>query len=51
MKDADWVRRELTAAKKEVASWPDWKRWGAEIETKDTAQPAVAIETPSIDKK
>jgi len=38
MKDSDWLIRELRAAADEAAKLPEWKRWGAEIETKDTTR-------------
>jgi hypothetical protein len=39
MKESGWLERELSSAAEEVSKWPEWKRWGAEIETRDTAEP------------
>jgi len=39
MKDPNWLRRQLKTAQEEVARMPEWKLWGAEIETRDTTLP------------
>lgn len=43
MNEAQWLKDELSAAAKEAAQLPEWKRWGAEIETQDTATPSRRI--------
>ena len=49
MKKSDWLKRELSAAAEEVSKWPEWKRWGAEIETRDTAEPPQKVATKPRD--
>jgi len=44
MKETQWLIGELRAAANEAARLPEWKRWGAETETKDTARSNEVID-------
>ena len=46
-----WLIRELRAAADEAAKLPEWKRWGAEIETKDTSRSNEINLAPTTKKK
>jgi hypothetical protein len=49
--EAHWLIRELRAAAAEAAKLPEWKRWGAEIETKDTTRSNEVKLAPTVKEK
>jgi len=51
MKESHWLIRELRAAADEAAKLPEWKRWGAEIETKDTTRSNEVKLAPTAKRK